>query len=175
MPPQNEREAAPANPELAYVRAKIKQYESFIFVCQRIKQLEKLEGGNNLPAKIGRLQKHKKESELELNLAVKSLQHHESVLNTTERTIGSHEREELLSIIRVAKGRIKTMEMYIVEEQQQIEQLTQEIQDNKLALEVFYKQLEQAMQSGLHPNNAEQRLEELRDHEDLLEATSRTR
>ena len=175
MPPQNEREAETANPELADVRAKIEQYQAFISVCRRIKQLEKLEEENTLPTKIAKLQKHKQESETELNLACKNLQHHESVLNTTERIIGSHEREELLSIIKCAKGRIKTMEMYIDEEKQRIDQLTREIQDNKLALAVLYRQLDQAMQAGLHPNNAEQKLAELREHEEMFGAPSRQR
>jgi hypothetical protein len=106
-----------------------------------------------------------------MQTAIDIAKRHESVLNTTNRTVGSAETEQEKELLTISKARITSILMYLKEEDQKIKKFEEEQRTNATTLQQLYARLEEEMKaSGLHPNTVKQRIEELRSQEEKARA-----
>lgn len=156
------------NPALAKLRTQIKQCEEFIAVCERIKQLEKLQE-KPLIAKKQKLELQRSEALVQLQLVCAEILRLEDILSERERRVPPFEREQINELLRTARIREGTMRFSVENSTKQMESIEQEIESSTRELEALYPRLEEGIvTSGLDPDTAVEQLADLRRQKDLL-------
>lgn len=156
------------DPTIAELRAQIKLCEEFISLCTRIKKLEKLQNVQ-LPTKRAKLEIACAEVSSQLQVVTNELHNLEGVLNNRNRPMGATEQEELKELIKTARIRVGSLELFGSESTQQIQRIDEDMSKNALELDHLYPRLEEAiLTNGFDPNTVEETVAELRGKRTIL-------
>ncbi|MBY0551010.1 MAG: hypothetical protein K2W95_27275 [Candidatus Obscuribacterales bacterium] len=156
------------NPALSRLRDQIKQCEEFIALCERIKQLEKLQEAP-LIAKKQKLEMQRGEAMIQLQMVCAEIQRLEEILSGRDRFVAPFEQEQINSLIRTARIREGTMRFSVENSTKQMESIDREIAKNALELEELYPKLEEGIvTAGLDPDTVGAHLAGLKSEKERL-------
>lgn len=156
------------NPALAKLREQIKQCEEFIALCERIKQLEKLQEAP-LSAKKQKFELQRGEAMIQLQLVCAEIQRLEEILSGRDRFVAPFEQEQITGLIRTARIREGTMRFSVESSTKQMENIDNELAKTARELEELYPKLEEGIvTAGLDPDTVGDRLAGLKREKELL-------
>jgi hypothetical protein len=165
------RDDPPAKTELAKLREEIRRCEAFLALCDRIKELERLDETNALCLSLAKLETQRAQFLVGLQQSKQAVERDEDLLRS-----GGHAAGALQALKdRIHSGRVRSssLELNAEEVLKQIELTQAQLQNNPTLLRELYEELEHHMQQGFHPNTVTERLASLRELKTQLNAAVR--
>lgn len=155
------------NPAIKQLRKQIKQYESFIELCDRIKQLEKAQ--NSYPKKLISLEDERAQVSAQLAIVAEELARLERSADKARRTVGTVEEAQLQAMIKAVQVRQATLNNYFADVCKQAALLEGQAKLDEDELNSLYTKLDEFVQAeGMNPDTVHEDLAELRRQKDLV-------
>jgi hypothetical protein len=161
------------DPALTKIRAEIKQCEELIALCERIKQLEKLQDGR-LEAKKRRLEEDIVELIKQKQLTSVQIQRFEESVNSRDRIVSAFEVSQVQEQLKTAHIRNGILTENIGNLSKEVERIDSDLYRNDSELQGLYAMLEQFMAEGFDPNTINDRLSELKTEKEKLTESVRS-